>query len=110
MFANRISLYSFSTLVHNSYATIIAAVWVTDGIDRCIIGRVNPAAIDHAERLEGRLCQVTDFFSQSEFEAKKDYSTDHKGVIVAQIIDKYIPGDDVLNGFVEGIDSDVDSD
>ncbi|KAG7353509.1 hypothetical protein IV203_002864 [Nitzschia inconspicua] len=91
------------------YATIIAAVWVTEGIDRCIVGRVNPAAMKHSERLEGRLCQVTDILWGTSHKAKNKYSTQHKGVVVAQIIDKYMVGDDVLNAFVERCDSDEES-
>ena len=53
---------------------------------------------------------MTDFFAQSEVKSKNEYSNDHKGVIVAQLIDKYIPGDELLNAFIEGLDSDVESD
>ncbi|KAG7338677.1 hypothetical protein IV203_020701 [Nitzschia inconspicua] len=91
------------------YATIIAAVWVTEGIDRCIIGRVNPAATKHSEMLEGRLCQVTDLFLGTNHKAKNEYSTQHKGVYVAQVIAKYMVGDDVLNSFIEVYDSDEES-
>lgn len=52
---------------------------------------------------------MTDFFVESEVKSKNEYSNDHKGVIVAQIIDKYIPGDESLNVFLEGLDSDVES-
>ena len=109
-FSNFFSHSSFRTAVLNNYATVIAAVWVTDGIDRCIIGHVDPAAIKHAERLEGRLCQVTNFFLKSTSTAKNEYSSVHNGVIIAQIIDKYVPGDEVLNEYIDNIDSDLEDD
>jgi len=100
--------YSFHATGHDSCATIIAAVWVTDGCDRCIIGRVNPAAIKMHNQLEGRICQVVEFFTNSGNPSKASFSEKNGGVIQCQIIDKYVPGDDVLNVFVKGFDDDDD--
>jgi len=96
----------FDTTVRDPYATVVAAVWVTEGSDRCVVGHVNPAAIAHFERLEGRLCQVVEIFSSSKSKSKLDYSAANNGVVLAQIINKYVPGDDILNNYVEVIDSD----
>ena len=94
----------------NQNTTILAAVWITDGMDRCIVGYVDPRALAVRHRLEGRLGQVTDLFSMSESSSKNRYSTTHKGVCLVSLIDNYLPGDDLINTYLDAIESDESED
>jgi len=107
-YSHRCHVFLCHSTGNDSYATIIAAIWVSEGVDRCIIGRVNPAALSHSDRLEGRICQVVEFFSHSQNPSKSSFSDEHGGVLLAQVVDRYLPGDDALNQFVEGFDDDDD--
>ena len=86
--------------------TILAAIWVTDGMDRCIVGYVDPRALVVRMHLEGRLGQVTDIFSLSSSATKNRYSMAHKGVCLASLIDNYLPGDDLINSCLDAVESD----
>ena len=50
------------------------------------------------------------FFSKSTSTAKNEYLSLHNSVIIAQIIDKYVAGDKVLNECIDNIDSDLEDD
>ena len=93
----------------NKYATIQAAIWVNGGFDRCVLGRVDPRAWDVHKRLEGRLAQVIEIFAESSNKVKKDYNEAHNGVCLCSIVDRYNPGDDVINEFLDIVDSDEES-
>ena len=45
--------------------TAIAAVWVTDGIDRCCVGFLKRHMVRHAACFDGALAQVTRVLSGS---------------------------------------------
>ena len=94
-----------SLIGRNKSSSILAAVWITDGMDRCIVGFVDPRALGVRERLEGRLGQVTELFSLSASSNKKRYSTAHKGVCLAALIDSYLPGDELINSYLDPVES-----
>ncbi len=43
--------------------TVIACIWVTDGIDRCRVGFLKRHILKHAWPFDGALAQVTEVFS-----------------------------------------------
>ena len=94
----------------NKSSSILAAVWITDGMERCIVGFVDPRALAVGQRLEGRLGQVTELFSLSPSSTKKRYSTAHKGVCLAALIDSYLPGDELINSYLDPVESDESED
>lgn len=82
----------------------MAAVWITEGMDRCIVGYVDPRAMEVRERLEGRLAQVTELFSLSQSKTKNRYSMAHKGVCLAALVENYLPGDECINSYLDLVD------
>ena len=39
--------------------------WVSDGVDRCLVGFLHRHQIKHLSKLEGALCQVTEVYSDN---------------------------------------------
>ncbi|KAG7368596.1 hypothetical protein IV203_031339 [Nitzschia inconspicua] len=90
----------------NQYAVIGAARLVLDGIDQCIVGRLGSMYDNVLNHLDGRLAQVTEKFSDSTSQHKVDYNTTNNGVCSAIIIDRYVPGDGVMNALLDGVNLD----
>ena len=87
----------------------MVARWVTDGVDRCIVGRVGNINKQCFQILQGRLAQVTELLSESRHDNKKLFSNEHGGVCFAVLVDKYIPGDELLDHSMDIFDSDSDT-
>ncbi len=64
----------------------IAAVWVTDGIDRCRVGFLKRHIVRHAVRYNGRLVQVTRVLSGSCDSAESCMDHHNRGCCLATII------------------------
>ena len=96
----------FEFLERGRFKEYIAAVWVTDGADRCILGYLPDKYMGFADVLEGRLAQVVDIFFLSGCTIKKEYSDAHSGVCLAAIVDRSVPGDAALNECLSLVDSD----
>jgi hypothetical protein len=58
-----VRLWKVQVVVDGREETAIAAVWVTDGIDRCHVGFLKHHMVHHAVRFDGALAQVTRVFS-----------------------------------------------
>jgi hypothetical protein len=67
--------------------TAIAAVWVTDGIDRCRVGYLPRHCVRHATRYDGKLAQVVDMYKDSDSPTKKRHNRGNCGSCRAIIID-----------------------
>ena len=52
---------------------------------------------------------MTKIFAESSTKRKKDYNEAHNGVCLCLIVDRYNPGDDVINEFLDIVDSDEES-
>ena len=52
-------------MVAGKEETVITAIWVTDGVDRCRVGFVPCHMVKHAARYDGALVQVTCVFSDN---------------------------------------------
>ena len=94
---------------NNKFVFVQAAVWVTDGVDRCVVGRVSAELVSQEEQLEGRLAQVFQCYWDSESQSKLAYSRLNEGVCVGVLIDKYVEGDKLLIDIVELVDSDIET-
>lgn len=75
-------------------------------MERCIVGHVDSRALAVGQSLEGRLAQVTEFFSASPSAKKNCYSVANKGVCLAALVDGYYEGDDVINSYLDPVESD----
>ncbi|KAG7356985.1 hypothetical protein IV203_001673 [Nitzschia inconspicua] len=90
----------------NKYAVIGAARLVLDGIDQCIVGRLGSMYDNVLDHLDGRFAQITEKFSDSRSQHKIDYNATNNGVCSAIIIDRYVPGDGVMNVLLDGVNLD----
>ena len=62
--------HSHSTIkassVHQWYEqSVVGVYWVSDGVDRCLVGFLHRHQVKHLNKLEGALCQVTEVYSDS---------------------------------------------
>lgn len=83
---------------------------MTEAWDRCLVGRVSEDFQKHFGRLEGRLAQVVEIYSNSTSSKKKEYSSLNDGVFHATLVDKGTMKDSVMTKCLRMIDSDSDSD
>ena len=72
----------------------------------CVVRFMNPRALAVRQQLEGRLGQVIELFSLSASPTKNRHSTAQKGVCLAALINNYLPGDDLINSYLDPIESD----
>ena len=84
---------SFKWIVPNEYVEILAAIWVSTGADRCIVGYYGAKYKSAFQHMNGRIGQVIDIFSRSESKTKNDYSEAHNGVMLIVIVDRSDSGD-----------------
>ena len=65
----------------------ITVTWVTNGVDRCIVGYVYKALVEVEEALNGRLGQVVGFWSQSPKDLDMvEASINHGGIVNVSLI------------------------
>jgi len=86
-------LFLFRFAGPRGLTAICAAFWVTDGTDRCIIGRVSEEFKAFFPRLEGRIAQVVEIFPNSDEPRKRTLSQKKYGVCHVMLIDKFMEGD-----------------
>ena len=43
----------------------VGVYWVSDGVDRCLVGFLHHHQVKHLNKLEGALCQVTEVYSDN---------------------------------------------
>jgi hypothetical protein len=99
----------FLVAENNNIKMIMAALWVTEGANRCVIGHVPEKFSEHFHLLEGRIAQVYTIFHLSKDANKMAFSNKNDGVCHAILVDKVMPGDELLDPIVETIDSASDS-
>jgi len=58
-----IRLWKVQVVVDGRKETAIAAIWVTDGINRCRVGFLKHHMVQHAVHFDGAMAQVTRVFS-----------------------------------------------
>jgi hypothetical protein len=66
--------------------TAFGVYWVTDGIDRCLVGFLPRHCIHHKDDYNGRVAQVVEFLKESENPAKRRRSHSMKGVCMAALL------------------------
>ena len=61
-----VRLRKVQVIVDGREETAIAAIWVTDGMDRCRVGFLQRHMVKHAARYDGALAQVTRVLSKND--------------------------------------------
>ena len=87
-------LRKLELMVEGKEETVIAAIWVTDGVDRCRCGFVPRHMVKHAARYDGALAQVTRVLSDDPEtcdSAERRMFHKNKGFCLAAIIST-LPG------------------
>jgi len=73
--------------------TVIAAHWVTDGVDRCRVGFLGREFIKEAEKYNGKLVQVVQFLYESDDPDDVAFSDGNSGVTKGILIDSIFDED-----------------
>ena len=84
---------------------VCGVYWVTEGTDRCLIGRVGPEFSSFYHRLEGRLAQVVTIFPLSNSRRKKAFSIKNDGVCHVLLVDRLMDGDLKMMEIIDTVDS-----
>ena len=77
---------------------VVGVYWVSDGIDRCLVGYLHRHQVKHLNKLEGALCQATEVYSDNSDSPTKQHK--HKknfGCAIAAIVSSNEPNK-VRNG------------
>jgi hypothetical protein len=102
--------HHFPITENDKYKTILGAFWITEGICRCIIGHVPDTFAAHFATLDGQVGQIVTLYQFSSDPRKIAFSNMNLGVCHAILVDKCLPGDEVIDSLVQIIDSDDESD
>jgi hypothetical protein len=81
-----VHLWKVQVVVDGREETAIAAVWVTDGINRCRVGFLKRHMVRHAARFDGALVQVTRVLSGSCDSAEHHMNYHNRGCCLGTII------------------------
>jgi hypothetical protein len=65
----------------------IKVFWVTDGIDRCLVGFLPRHCIPHRRDFDGKLAQIIEFLEASTNPAERARSQRMRGSCMAALID-----------------------
>ena len=66
--------------------TALGVFWVTDGIDRCLVGFLPRHLVRHSARYEGRVAQIVEFLKTSESPSQRRRSHHNRGVCLASFL------------------------
>jgi hypothetical protein len=66
--------------------TAIAVYWITDGIDRCLVGFVDINQLRQPVNLDGKVGQIVEFLSESDDDNDQARSRMFQGICLAAII------------------------
>ena len=67
----------------------VGVYWVSDGVDRCLVGYLHRHQVKHLNKLEGALCQVTEVGPTKRHKHKKNF-----GCAIAAIVSSNEPKTD----------------
>jgi len=82
-----VRLRKVQVLVDGREETAVAAIWVTDGMDRCRVGFLQRHMVKHAARFDGALAQVMRVLSKNDGDtAERSLFHKNKGCFYATVI------------------------
>ena len=64
----------------------IGVYWVTDGIDRCLVGFLSKHCVKHEHKYDGHVAQVVEFLRHSESPSQQQRSHRKQGVCMAALL------------------------
>ena len=60
-----IQLQKHQVYINGHEQSAVGVYWVSDGMDRCLVGYLHRHQVKHLNKLEGALCQVTEVYSDN---------------------------------------------
>lgn len=66
--------------------TAVGVYWVTDGVDRCLVGFLPRHLVKHRSTYEGRVAQIVEFLKASESPTQRRRSHQKRGVCMAAFL------------------------
>ena len=70
----------------------VGVYWVSDGVDRCLVGYLHRHQVKHLNKLEGALCQVTEIYSDnSDSPTRRHKHKKNFGCAIAAIVSSNEP-------------------
>ena len=80
------NLFCFCLLAEQKVEAAIGVYWVTDGIDRCLVGFLPRHCVKHAKYYDGRAAQIVELYHGSESPAKRKECSRYHGVCMAAFL------------------------
>ena len=66
--------------------TAIGVYWVTDGIDRCLVGFLPKHCVHHRHKYDGRVAQVVEFLRDSKSPSQRRRSRRKQGICMVAFL------------------------
>ena len=60
-----VRLRKHQVYINGHEQSAVGVYWVSDGMDRCLVGYLHRHQVKHLNKLEGALCQVTEVYSDN---------------------------------------------
>ena len=60
-----IRLRKHQVYINGHEQSVVGVYWVSDGMDRCLVGYLHRHQVKHLNKLEGALCQVSEVYSDN---------------------------------------------
>ena len=60
-----VRLRKHQVYINGHEQSAVGVYWVSDGVDRCLVGYLHRHQVKHLNKLEGALCQVTEVYSDN---------------------------------------------
>ena len=87
-----IQLQKHQVYINGHEQSAVGVYWVSDGVDRCLVGFLHHHQVKHLNKLEGALCQVTEVYSDnSESPTKCHKHKKNFGCAIAAIVSSNEP-------------------
>ena len=87
-----VQLRKHQVYINGHEQSAVGVYWVSDGVDRCLVGYLHHHQVKHLNKLEGALCQVTEVYSDNSDSPTKQHK--HKknfGCAIAAIVSSNEP-------------------
>ena len=87
-----VRLRKHQVYINGHEQSAVGVCWVSDGMDRCLVGYLHHHQVKHLNKLEGALCQVTEVYSDNSDSPMKQHK--HKknfGCAIAAIVSSNEP-------------------
>ena len=87
-----ICLRKHQVYINGYEQSVVGVYWVSDGVDRCLVGFLHHHQVKHLNKLEGALCQVTEVYSDnSDSPTKRHKHKKNFGCAIAAIVSSNKP-------------------